>query len=373
MAFSGDDRAAPTVEAPAQLNEHTIVLKQLPGEGAAPKFGGTELYDGCSLLTVEELGQLGMRLHPRAEVEHGYLDGDVPAAPARMATTSSCVYYLSNQSRVSVDVYQTPRNTPGMLTERLVASAKDAAVRDEHGLKIAVWQDEDFQYWRFHVARSGLLVEGEIWTKAVPAEGFRARTDQFGEFTAEEFTNEVSSFIAGKVNEGPTAPARHVYDAPFQGTKPVCEVASAAAGTGSAVMITATYKAGADETSIGKPGEKAFRTATSCDRSDLQGHRQLKVALDLWDEPAGATFSNSALCDPANAYLTNPPPIRIDPSFGTGQTCLFNAFSANWDLVFQVDEVGVHMSTGWFDDPTTPEERRAQLIPVAPAVVQALR
>ncbi|SDL53397.1 hypothetical protein SAMN04488074_111246 [Lentzea albidocapillata subsp. violacea] len=69
------------------LSENTLSVQgratsQIAGEGPPPSYGGTPMYDACSLITITDLAQLGVPLNDGWVVAHDYLDRDVPLEAA---------------------------------------------------------------------------------------------------------------------------------------------------------------------------------------------------------------------------------------------------------------------------------------------------
>lgn len=346
-----------------------IFVRQLPGEGPPAKYGSTPAYDACSLLSVDGLGQLGLRLRPHSTLMHDYLDGDVPADVAVeqdvIAAVSFCEYTLTNNGRVNLHVHQTPHLAPRHLLDMTQRHFEDTTARQERGLKISVTKDQG--WWWFYLARPDLLIVGGVEEQDANAQSVATR---------------LSSQVAELAARGPTAPVRHVYDAPYADVRPVCEIASAAAFTRShparsAAIVHAQYYLSAVEHPILRGNGTSRQTVTSCYRTNVvpegvhnkREHRHIDVSFSMWDKEEAATGGNAYSCDPADDHPFAPP-VAVSPSIGTGNTCM-SSLNNNWALTFQHRKVNVSVTTGDLEQ-SAAEERRAQLMPAAQEVAAAL-
>lgn len=353
--------------------EDQVLLREVPGEGPAPKFGGTPIYDACAMITIDSLTSLGVELNHDVVVMHDYLDGDVPpeaaVSQAGLDSASRCSYQLSNGNRLHVEVHQTPYNSAEDLEFSIGrAERQGARIRSEDGLSIARMDDKDAMEIRLW--RTGLLVAVVLGTK------------QPGLFDEQTFATKLESVVKAALLRDPTAPMRHVYTSLFDRVKHPCEVASAevfmkAFPSRSAAAVRTQFHPRPSRTLMERHPDHALQGGMLCLRHNIVAegtvnkaeYRELDLKLNVWDNPQAATDLNTYSCDPADRHPFGPP-VAVSPSVGTGQTCMGD-LQIDWVLNFLVDNVNVSLQGGSPVNGPTASRRRDELLPAARAIAAA--
>ena len=352
-----------------------VLLRQIPGEGPPPSFGGTPIYDACSLVTIDSLTQLGVTLNHDRVVMHDYLDGDVPPEAAFEQSgdfVSGCSYGLSNSNVLLVSVYQTPHISPKDLDFQIGRPERAGApTRAEDGLSIAHVELDDsveIRLWR-----PGLLVVVTLQTD---------KPGPYGPLDAQTFATRLETIAKTALSRGPTAPMRHVHTSLLDKVKHPCEVAStevflASFPSRSAAAVQTQFHPKASLTPMERHPESALQGASSCSRHNIvprgttnkAEYRELDLKVTVWDKAQAATDLNAYLCDPADRHPFGPP-VAVSPSVGTGQTCLTDT-RIDWVLNFLVDNVNVSLQGGALTTGPPTRQRRDELLPAAQAIVSA--
>ncbi|MFS8096130.1 hypothetical protein LFM09_03230 [Lentzea alba] len=366
-------RPDPSPFFPASDSE--VLLRQVPGEGSAPSFGGTPIYDACALVTIDSLTRLGVTLNHDRVVMHDYLDGDVPPEAAFEQPgdfVSGCSYGLSNGNALLVSVYQTPYISPKDLDFQMGRPERAGApTRTEDGLSIAHVELDDsveIRLWK-----PGLLVVVTLQTD---------KPGPYGSLDAQTFATRLETIAKTALSHGPTAPMRHVYTSLLDKVKHPCEVVStevflASFPSRSAAAVQTQFHPKASLTPMERHPESALQGASLCSRHNIvpggttnkAEYRELDLKITWWDKTQAAVDLNSYLCDPADRHPFGPP-VTVSPSVGTGQTCLTDT-RIDWVLNFLVDNVNVSLDGGALTTAPPALQRQAELMPAAQAIVSA--
>lgn len=370
VANSTKDSAAP--------NPDEVLMTQVPGEGPAPKFGGTPIYDGCSLITIKDLKQIGVELNYDVTVMHDYLDGDVPPEAAASQTSldsaTHCYYSLANRNWLQVEVHQTPYNTAKDIEFRSgKPERKGAKVRTDSGLSIAHMDAGD--QWEIYLWKADMLIVVAFQTE---------KPGSYGPFDKKAFAEQLEPIAKAAILKGPTAPVRHVYAAPFDKVKHPCEVASVEAfkksypSSASAAAVKTQFHPKASLTSLEyHKSESSLQGGMLCTRHNIvkdgvtndAEYRALDLKLNAWVNPQGAIDLNAYFCDPNAAHPVGVP-IAVQPVVGTGQTCMTD-LQINWSMDILVENVSITLVAARGRSKMTAEERRDQLLPAAQVIAAA--
>lgn len=359
-------------QAQAQQVEESA-LRQLPGDGQPLKFGGTALYDACSVITIDQLTGLGVSLDAKAGVTHEHLDGDIPpdAALAQSAADSAsyCTYTLSNGNSLSVSVHQTPFNTAADLAFlQTGGTRRPGTPRSEDGLSLIQWNDAESTTQHIDVWKPDLLINVYIDTY---------NPGPYGTMDVQTFATALEPLVKSAISKGPTAPMRHVYSGLLGKVKSPCEAMSRTAfrksfpaHSGEAAMTEGTFYPAASSRGPEREGQ------ISCERHNIvpngnlneAEYRELHISLSVRENEQAETEHNTLLCG-----LTSRPDIAdvvaVTPSVGTGRACMLR-IGSDWTLQFQLGHVGVSIRGPLAENPTQ-DERRELLVPAAQAIAEA--
>ncbi|MFI6096932.1 hypothetical protein ACIA8G_15325 [Lentzea sp. NPDC051213] len=370
-------RIADAAPGPIKGDPDSIVLRQEPGTGPAFKYGGTPIYDACTLVTIASLESFGLKLARDYNVGHEHLDADVPADAAIALGSgpdriSNCFYMLDSKDSLHVDVHQTPFTTPADLTvDQNRAKFGGAEIRTSAGLSLASWRDDRYKSDHVMLWNADLLVEVTI----------RQTDDSTGALDVAAFVPKLESLLQSGIAAGPTAPMRHVYDSPVETVKDPCAIASAAAFSAAfpsiataPSIVDGSYPIDATIPESEQGRSNARRADLACSRTNIvprgslntDSYRVLKVDLLVWDRKLPADTRNAAHCDPSTEHTRIP----VAPSIGTGQACLVGS-SGEWELKFQVDNVNVGVQYGDSDARAESAVRLEQLVPAAKSIDSA--
>jgi len=351
-------------------NVDEMVLRQVPGDDEPRKFGGTAVYDACSMITISQLADLGVSLATDGSVTHEHLDSDVAAGDAvpqdSTDSVSYCYYPLVNGNSLTVSVHQTPfNNAADLQTER---ARSGVAPRVENGLSLAQWHDEDVEAQLIDIWRPDLLIEVTVGTN---------RPGPYGTMDAKTLATKLEPLVTTAIAKGPTAPMRHVYTGPLSEVRHPCEVANTTAfrrafpsHAGAAAMVEADFYP--DMSNFGGEREGLM----SCTRNNIvpngslnqAEYRELHVAMSVAETLQAASTNNTALCTVSTSSSVIEV-VAVSPSVGTGRTCLMR-IGTDWELKFQLNQVNISIRGPLADSPTA-DERRSQLLPAAQAIAEA--
>lgn len=359
------------------FSDNQVLLRQVPGAGPAPKFGGTPIYDACSVITIDGLTRLGVELNHDVTVMHDYLEGDVPPDAAvsqpGLDSASHCYYGLSNRNWLQVFVYQTPYNSAHDLEFSIgKAERKGAEIRTEDDLSVAELDLGDMVEIRLW--KAGLLVVVTFQTE---------RPGPYGPFDKATFAAKLEQIAKAAVLRGPTAPMRHVYTSLFDKVKHPCEIASTEAfmkafPSHSAAAVKTQFHPRAASTPMERhKTESALQGGMSCTRHNIVAdgvtndaeYRELGLSLNMWDNQQAATDLNAYQCDPADHHPFGTP-VAVTPVAGTGQTCL-TELVLDWVLEMQIDNVNISLQAALAKPKPPAGQRRDELMPAAQAIATA--
>lgn len=354
------------------------LLKQQAGEGDANRYGSVQVFDGCSVLSIKALTDLGLNYTDQSTVTSHYLAESVPPDRAIERATpydgvGKCVYQFGGDF-IMVDVLQPPFNEKVELERRIERPERQGAqLRTEQGVQLAVWQDEeDPTKWQFIIGKQDLVVDG--YTKL--------EQSKYGNRTPEQVANEIAKHAVASLSKGPTAPTQHQYDAPYDDVPDPCEVVSAetfqqAYGEPASGYVEATYYAGDAEF---KPddGPKISRTETSCRRSNLvpsgslsDDYQSVKVDFTIYREDEWGKYGDWP-CDPKGSASSMTQPVALDMELGDGAVCFTNSGTGNKTLNFRVGKTAVQMLNYRTEDAADPQQLAQKLEPMARAIAENL-
>lgn len=358
-------------------SDDQVLLRQVPGEGPAPKFGSTPIHDACSIIRIADLKRLGVGLNHDVVVAHDYLDDDVPPAAAvsqhSLDSASHCHYGLSNGNWLQVEVHQTPYNSAHDLEFSIgKAERKGAQIRVEDGLSIArldLGEMMEIRLWK-----ADLLVVVAFQTE---------KPGPYGRFDAGTFAEKLEPIAKAAVLRGPTAPMRHVYTSLFDKVKHPCDIASAEAflaafPSRSAAAVKTRFHPRAASTPMERHKTKsALQGGMLCTRHNIVAdgvtndaeYRELDLSLNMWDNPQAATDLNAYQCDPADRHPFGTP-VAVTPVVGTGQTCL-TELVLDWVLEMQIDNVNISLQAALAKPKPPAGQRRDELMPAAQVIAAA--
>ncbi|PTM53237.1 hypothetical protein [Desmospora activa] len=355
------------------------LLKQQAGEGDANSYGSVQVFDGCSVIPIKTLTDLGLNYTEQSTVTAAYLAESVPPDRAIERATpfdgvGKCIYNFG-EDLVAVDVLQPPFNEERELESRMGRPERQGAeLRTEQGMQVAVWQDEEEPVkWQFIIGKQDLVIDG--YTKL--------EQSKYGKRTPEQVANAIAKQAMANISKEPIAPIQHQYDAPYDDVPDPCEVVSAEAfqqsyGEPASGYVEATYYAGDAEFKPDK-GPMISRTETSCRRSNLvpsgsigDGYQSVKVDFTIYREDEWGKYGDWP-CDPKGSASSLTQPIALDMKVGDGAVCLTSTGTGNKSLNFRVGKTAVEMTNWQTQDAADPQQLAQKLEPLAQSIAENLK
>ncbi|GHG32059.1 MULTISPECIES: hypothetical protein [Amycolatopsis] len=197
-----------------------MVLRQQPGIGPAKTFGGTPIFDACTVLPFDVVRASGIDLDtsegpgPFMKTAHMTADGQDDRnsrGSVADAGISRCEYPGSHGEALTFTIYQTPFDSPNS--------------REEHEKSLRQGGREG-QAAGFRTL-SATTTELHTWTTGIFADNFYAILHLNARDPAQPENPRLVRLVenaAERLHAAPTGPATYSYDGEFAHVPPPCEV-----------------------------------------------------------------------------------------------------------------------------------------------------
>lgn len=198
-----------------------VLLLQRPGAGSAKTFGGTPVYDACTVLPLEAVQASGLRfdtsLAPGPVMKTSHVTTDAPDDPNSRSDgsgvgVSTCEYPGVDDELLDLTIYQTPFDAPGSRDQA------EKSLRQEGGRE---GQVAGFRT----LSTTGTTLH--TWTTALFADTFYAVVHLMAPRNHEPEDprmTEVVNRVAERLHSPPAGPAGYAYSGEFAHVPGPCEI-----------------------------------------------------------------------------------------------------------------------------------------------------
>ncbi|MGH3479351.1 MAG: hypothetical protein ACRDQD_21260, partial [Nocardioidaceae bacterium] len=130
------------------------VLTQMVRPGAAYLYGPVRVFNGCSMVRLEDLRRQGLTPAPDQELREYFPVVDQPDGPlnsSELGGPSDCHVFVEGrhgEGNVQIEVQQTPYTDMGHITRQLPRYERDGYVYHSHGVRVVFPPDTRPDYLR---------------------------------------------------------------------------------------------------------------------------------------------------------------------------------------------------------------------------------
>ncbi|MFI6031598.1 hypothetical protein [Amycolatopsis magusensis] len=344
-----------------QVVPHQVV-RHIPGNGQPARFGGTPLFDACTVLPLTALPSTGFTLEAgpsnSADIEFARVLGDASHDPGAVTASSSrgvsqCAYPGDNANSVRLHIYQPPYDQPKWRTDsERVLRDRGAVEGQAHGLRTQIAQDPKTgmeAYWDANIYGPDVFASVML------------RQSETDRAAAGQIMTAVVDRVAQGLVAGPTAPGSFHYIGQWDQVKAPCEAFRAEdfekiVGVVPDVRpderyslieaVTLPESTMAQVPMVHVKGECTHRNQSAANSGTGSTPAQsMTVKLSTFLTPEMAANANDYDCDPGNKHR-HPygPPKRIPFTAGDGASCLINMADHQAPMAFKAGRTTVRVS-----------------------------